>query len=125
MRRAITFVLLALFSFPLIAPVLADGAAGLPACCRRDGKHHCGMSDADGQKDSPAGRTLKAAQSKCPLYPNAGAPAGNSQTAFVPDSIAAGELPVFHSTFQASNEEFSRIALHGSVQKRGPPSFLN
>jgi hypothetical protein len=125
MSRAITFVLLALFSFPLIAPVLANDATGLPACCRRDGKHHCGMSEASAQKELPDGRTLKAAQSKCPLYPNTGGPAGNSQSAFVSDSTAIGALLVFRSGLQQSSEEFSRIALRGSVQKRGPPSFLN
>jgi hypothetical protein len=44
MRRTVASLLLGLVSFPLIAPLLlADTDSDLPACCRRDGKHHCSM----------------------------------------------------------------------------------
>jgi hypothetical protein len=43
-RRAIAFSLMVLFSLTLIAPLFApDADANLPACCRRNGKHHCMM----------------------------------------------------------------------------------
>ncbi len=46
MRRLLSILLLAAFALPLIAPLLAfaqDPDAGLPACCRRHGQHHCAM----------------------------------------------------------------------------------
>jgi hypothetical protein len=47
MRRLLSILLLAAFALPLVAPglALAQGPdAGLPACCRRHGQHHCAMS---------------------------------------------------------------------------------
>src|SRR5882762_4471443 len=67
MRRALASALLALFTIPLIVPALtAISDSNLPACCRRDGKHHCAMSDA---AESPSGPTASAVQPKCPVYP--------------------------------------------------------
>jgi hypothetical protein len=46
MRRLLSILLLAAFALPIAAPALAlaqDADAGLPACCRRHGQHHCGM----------------------------------------------------------------------------------
>ena len=36
-------LLLALFSFSLISPAVlaSDADSKLPACCKRNGKHHC------------------------------------------------------------------------------------
>jgi len=43
--RTMSGVLLAFFLLPLFAPFLSsDSESTLPACCRRDGKHHCAMS---------------------------------------------------------------------------------
>jgi len=43
--RAMSGVLLAFFLLPVFAPFLSSGSEStLPACCRRDGKHHCAMS---------------------------------------------------------------------------------
>jgi hypothetical protein len=53
MRRLLSILLLAAFALPLFAPGLAlaqDPDAGLPACCRRHGQHHCTMLRA--QRDS-------------------------------------------------------------------------
>jgi len=43
--RALSGVLLAFFVLPLVMPFFNSGSEStLPACCRRDGKHHCAMS---------------------------------------------------------------------------------
>jgi hypothetical protein len=48
MRRAIAISLMMLFSWTLIAPFYArDSGANLPACCRKNGKHHCAMHTID------------------------------------------------------------------------------
>ena len=47
MRRLLSILLFWATLFPMVAPALTTGAMGqstLPACCRRDGKHHCMMS---------------------------------------------------------------------------------
>jgi hypothetical protein len=123
MRRAITSVLLALFSFPLIAPVLlANVASDLPACCRRDGKHHCGMAD---PQESPSGHAVRATQSKCPLYPKASSVAGDSQTVLSSDAPRVGAPPLFRSSRRMASHDTTLVALRGSVQKRGPPHSLD
>jgi hypothetical protein len=42
--RLLASVLLLIVSLPWFAPLAASTPdSGLPACCRRDGKHHCAM----------------------------------------------------------------------------------
>jgi hypothetical protein len=67
MRRAITLLLMLVFSSMLMAPLFAsDPEANLPACCRRHGKHHCMMQAVQGS-DGPPG--LTAVREKCPCFP--------------------------------------------------------
>jgi hypothetical protein len=56
-----------LFSVPLMLPVVLSGQTEMPACCRRSGKHHCGMA---GEKNS-AGTSLSTSREKCPFSLNA------------------------------------------------------
>src|SRR5258705_11580827 len=70
-RRVLSFTLLLLFSLPLISPVLALTAgsdADLPACCRRNGAHHCTSMTRSPQ---PPGSevSLSAIPQHCPAYP--------------------------------------------------------
>ncbi len=73
MRRAPAILLVFLFSFSLIGPALfVDAESDLPACCRRDGKHHCGMAGdmAAAMADAPlSGPAADALRLKCPFYP--------------------------------------------------------
>ena len=65
MRRAIAISLMMLFSWTLMAPLFVpDADASLPACCRRNGKHHCNMARMSGQADGQRGFTTVA--EKCP-----------------------------------------------------------
>lgn len=50
-RRCISMLLLLLFGLPFVSSLVAASGltpdAGVPACCRRNGVHHCTMSMAE------------------------------------------------------------------------------
>jgi len=122
MRRAFAMLLVGMFSFSLISPaVFAEHAdAKLPACCRRDGKHHCAMPAGAA---SPSGQTLQA--DKCRFYPCATTiPPG--QTVSLPpvaQVIVAGLLT--HPASCPTAETLCRISFSRAGQKRGPPAPLS
>ena len=126
MRRALAILLAVLFSFELIAPALLAGAApDLPACCRRNGKHHCAMADMDGAEGTPSGSTVKAIESKCPFFPKTAAVPGYSKTIFRIVAPVAGAPVLMGSAAAEPDDNLSHTALHGPVRKRGPPSSLD
>jgi len=122
MRRAIAHSLLLIFSWMLFAPLIAwNDDANLPACCRRNGKHHCSMREMEqlgGKETGPA-----SVSEKCPCPP-AGAGAIHSAkfkpeaerqfyTAVVCQAACAPQSP-------AGFRDSSLL----SHQKRGPPAPL-
>ena len=124
MRRAIASLLLAVLGFPLITLAsLADPRPELPACCRRDGKHHCASAAAE--QASPVGAVIQGVQPKCPFFPNAGAVPAGSKIAVVaiPASMVAG------NHFSLRTEDPScrqpRTAVRGFEYKRGPPPAIS
>ena len=126
MRRAIASLLLAFFSFLLIAPALpAKAASDLPTCCRRNGKHHCAGADMADQQDLPTAPSVKAVQAKCPLFPKtAGIPALSSPLLL--GILTTAALP--HSVRTASektSENHPHVAFVGLIRQRGPPSKLD
>ena len=123
MRRALAFLLAALFSFELIAPaLLASAASDVPACCRRNGKHHCAM--ADGSGEAPAGPSVKALESKCPFFPKTAAVSGYSKTVALSVAPLAGAPSLTGSAIKTPRDNRSRTALRSLVRKRGPPTSL-
>ena len=126
MRRALAFLLAALFSFELIAPaLLASAASDLPACCRRNGKHHCAMADMDGSGGMPAGPSLKALQPKCTFFPKTAAVPACSSNVVLSVAPVVGAPNLMGSATAAPDDNRSLTALPGSVRKRGPPSNLD
>jgi hypothetical protein len=73
MRRALSILLALLFGLgPLASALPASEDARLPACCRRNGAHHCAMgAHATAQEAAPDGRTSVSAPMTCPYYPGA------------------------------------------------------
>ena len=126
LRRLISILLLAVFGLPFVLPILAmgqDAEAGLPACCRRNGKHHCMMSmDARGKLVVRHDPQVKAPVEKCPYCPTLIVPAQPNPLA-EPTIAAAifGDL-VSHPTGFAQTEALRRISRQRSNQKRGPPT---
>jgi hypothetical protein len=129
MRRVAAIWLVSLFSFSLIAPALSvEAESNLPACCRRDGKHHCGMlaqDMADMAEGPQSGPAVDALHARCPFFPTGGAvlpnPEGAVLAAFQPAGIAiAGQIAI-----PAHAAAGCHISFNTSHQKRGPPSLLS
>ena len=122
--------LLVWFSFSLIAPaVFANRQSDLPACCRRDGKHHCAMGRSqgrrgtDGKKSSDA--TVQSVVEKCSSYP-AGLAVAELGKTFVPHGTAivfpmpgVGSLAIGRASLARFTDQ------DGSCFQRGPPAFLS
>jgi len=123
LRKLLVITLLALLGLPFVPPLLALTAkseANLPACCRRNGKHHCMMSMAERSKRASRDPQFTSPVEKCPYCPAAVAVTHGST--FVPpltQAIFAGL--VAHPAITAQTESKLRISLNRSRQKRGPP----
>jgi hypothetical protein len=134
MRRLLSILLFGAMLFPLIAPVLSSGGmAGstLPACCRRGGKHQCGMLAAD-RAMTMAPQSTSAFKSvtftppfeKCPYSQRSLAPV--HLQIFAPDARAAEAINLLQQPSAAAQAEcLWRISFDRSRQKRGPPTFLS
>ena len=119
--RSLASLLIAAFSFPLIAAVtLADTASKLPACCRRNGKHHCAISTGGTPADGPA---VTASQTKCPLFPGTSVVPVGSKTILLSAVQRVGAQPLCGFTSADSSHHPPHIASRGAIQKRGPPTF--
>jgi hypothetical protein len=82
-------LLLSLFGVSLITPALAaDFDEKLPACCRREGLHHCAMTGTP----APAGASIQAV---CPAYPKSGATPAHSKIAGARLAQVAAQIPSY------------------------------
>jgi hypothetical protein len=123
LRRAYAVMLLVAFSFSLIAPLLsAEPESRLPACCRRDGKHACGMTKSEAP--SPVhGLAVKSTKTTCPQFPSGKGTQALAKTHVSPQSHAAPIRVVNPDVIAVQMEVRYRIAFSRAWQKRGPPSF--
>jgi len=131
LRRLLSILLFGATLLPLIAPMLSTGAMAesmLPACCRRDGKHHCMMSAA--ARAIILGETNDGAVSvgtppeQCP-YRQRSLVAVHLQV-FTPAATATHSAFLLHAPSAAAQAEcLRRISFDRSRQKRGPPSLLS
>lgn len=94
MRRGFSILLILFFGLgPLAATLEASDDAGLPACCRRNGAHHCAMSMemAASAQAQPGSTPTVSAPLTCPAYPGSEAAVMGSVLALVTDQT---NLPV-------------------------------
>ena len=130
MRRILSILIAIVLGLgPAISAVparaMASGWTGqvdetkLPACCRRNGKHHCDMS----ALPVPAGGTTIAASSECcPCAPRA-------LVSIAPASAALAAAPQVSFEFRTAlrtmrpNTVAIRTREDRSRPKRGPPSL--
>lgn len=127
MRRILSISLLLLLTLPLVSPLFASSAAdaSVPACCRRDGKHHClMMMDAMARSSSSDAAQTKSAtvQESCP-YTLVASVAINLP--FVPDEVrtAISASTLSSAADPIPTEVARQISLDRSHPKRGPPSL--
>lgn len=125
LRRLFSILLLAVFVLPLVLPLFAlgqDADAGVPACCRRNGKHHCMMSIGERTQLASHDPQFQGPVEKCPYCP-ASAVASHPNPLAAPAAQAIFAEIVSHPTSAAQTESKWRMARDRSRQKRGPPLF--
>lgn len=91
----------------------------IPACCRRNGKHHCDMS----ALPAPAGETTVAASSECcPCAPRALVSTAPASAALAAALQASFE---FRTALRTTRPRTVAIRTRGDLArpKRGPPSL--
>ncbi len=123
LRKSLSILLLAVFGLPFVSPLLdmtAGAESNLPACCRRNGAHHCMMS-AEQMEALLHGDHFTVIHSKCPLYPKANTTAHHPDYSFVPSAVVFTEVLSAPETLRQI-EAWARVALEGARQKRGPPT---
>ena len=128
LRRLLALVLLAVFALPLASPLLAlgpGGDAGLPACCRREGKHHCAMTAAErsrlsaGKSADPAFRTPEI---RCPHCPATLQTASRQDLHALPAAERDLLPPGTHDHSLAQAVVWRRNARKRTRHNRGPPT---
>ncbi|MGO9258462.1 MAG: hypothetical protein ACLQU1_19420 [Bryobacteraceae bacterium] len=124
MRRASAISLLAAIGFSLIAPgMLLQAESNLPACCRRNGAHHCAMSLVRPESDS--GTSVAGVHQTCSSFPMAvTAPAGSGAALPRPAAAMFSAL-LSHPSIQFQTESRYRVSFSRCRQKRGPPFIVS
>jgi hypothetical protein len=124
MRRALSISLILFFGFgPLAATLGAGDDAGLPACCRRHGAHHCAMSMsmAAAIMDTAPGKAIFTAPTTCPEFPGAAAATTNSPQAIAAASVGLPALLAQSHTPQSARTA-ARLSQIRTRAGRGPPA---
>jgi hypothetical protein len=108
-------------SFVIFTGLLQNSESTLPACCRRDGKHHCAMMDTSGMKNAAGETQMTALPPICPFRSQA------SSIPYVASYLPASSLAHFsglqsHPAIHAQTFAALRVSETRSHQKRGPPA---
>jgi hypothetical protein len=106
---------------PIAAPLFASGEQTLPACCRRDGKHHCALS-VDSTRESSSAPSISSTRTKCPQFPQTMGVTVH-QVGLGTSAAVFAEI-ISHPAVSPQALSNYRVSLVRSHQKRGPPSNL-
>jgi hypothetical protein len=125
MRRILAITLFAVFALPVIVPLAfapASTESLLPACCRRDGKHHCAvMAMLETQSQQPA---FGGQPAPCP-YRSSKVTLAHS-FGFYPPAAFAFYAPVLQQPAIQRQANLRRLISKARChQKRGPPVFFS
>jgi hypothetical protein len=119
LRRLLASLLLVLISFSLVSPLLASAAKpDAPACCLRNGKHHCEMGAEVSSNGKPGLRA------DCPFRTQGSVVAANNQKLLPPArrDFHTAALPV--AVLESLPELLPRLRQMAIHCTRGPPSRL-
>ncbi len=121
MKRLLAFALLFFFNAPLMTPLFALAStsdANLPACCRRNGTHHCAMMMEQTASNDPS---FASVPEKCPFYPR---PATLVRIAHAQAQAEAYNTTASVAVTQITPpaETRSKAVFPSPYQKRGPPA---
>lgn len=121
MRQVLTILLLGLFGFSLASPLAfaSDADSQLPACCRRNGAHHCVMA----ATLPPSGPAVEA--TPCRSFPGAQVLPAPTGTVLLRISQGIFAHVFSEPTRQSLAEERCLTRAGRSHQKRGPPTLLS
>jgi len=125
LRKLIAIALLAIFGLPFASALFAltpKSEANLPACCRKNGKHHCMMSMAERSKILSDQPQFMVVQEKCPYSPAVLVIGHQPKLLGVPSAQRTLAGLVGQAAVVAQTESKRRISRDRSRQKRGPPS---
>lgn len=98
------------------------GKASVPACCRRNGKHHCEMSMTERLQLVSRDRQFQALGEKCPYRQRTTALPIHGRTFISPGGQAIFADLTSQRAAVAQTESKLRISRNRSRQKRGPPN---
>ena len=113
--------LIMVLALPGLLPLWsADWEPSLPACCRRDGGHHCAMLADMAPSSAAQDATFRAARGRCPYQKALTAVHGRGALSLGP-STGVHSVILSHSVTQILTFA-SNLSPNGrSHQKRGPP----
>jgi len=121
-KQILAALLMASLSFPLaLAFTPADADSTLPACCRRDGKHACGMLKS--QRDAAAGGpVVRASKTPCAQFPADDAGLVKSRVSVLPGKALVLAAPRVSLAAVRYHEVLRPLAIARPGQERGPPA---
>lgn len=122
MRRGTSILLLAIFLLGSLPALLGDNEASLPACCRRNGAHHCSMGRLRAAILA-SGQPIVSAPSTCPSYPGENALTTAPLYGIAPAAAAELALRTTPHT-PAASRAAARVSAARARSTRGPPSLV-
>jgi len=118
------FLFGAFYAAPLVQAASNDPDSGLPACCRRHGKHHCAMMDRYLEYSALGAPQFRTTPQHCPFYPHSKTASIVSSDAGLAPSSALFSVVVSHPSVRPQTHAVYRLSLDRSRQKRGPPTHF-
>jgi hypothetical protein len=125
MRRILAISLFAVLAMPVVMPLAftpVDGDSFLPACCRRDGKHHCAMLAMPRMQSQQLAFSSQSAP--CP-YRSSKITLAHAFGFYPPAGFAFYAKVIEHPSIQQQTNARRVVSLARCHQKRGPPAFFS
>ena len=119
-RKVLAIALLTLFSLSLIplSAFASDPEAGLPTCCRRNGRHHCSLAT----QGSSSGPALQA--SPCSFFPGVIGVTASPNAGVLVTPLVSRVSRASASATPLATKTPSQVLFHSPRQQRGPPTLL-